>query len=338
MSYINIAKDDQKPLFVDASDITGVHFHTGEKGKQELTLYNGTGQMMWIGTEGWNVDAKDAVEKLRAAGVPLLALPVRWPDRDDKFKEYEHYINPEAVTFMTVSEPGKDGLYGTIVGVRGIGREESYGTTQEELDALVNTVSAVKNLQHYAPDIAHSRWSRASALYIDPASVTQVRDDGYQVNVYFTASGSLDVQVTRSDVNKVANEIYQGGKDTRDLNEIFAEAHDRVKKADIAARADFANKVASVNTSMIRLETEDRTCYINRALISYISFHDDERSGNKSMHLHSQKTQSNPYPDDIGFYFKTDEDRRAAFESLQKQLDTPAPAAPAQKKPGGLNF
>ncbi|MDE1151466.1 MAG: hypothetical protein PW788_02920 [Micavibrio sp.] len=336
MSYINIAKDDTRPLFVEASDVTGVHINKGADGKTEFTVYNSAGQLAWVDAAGWNLDPADAIEKLRAAGAPLVQFPVRWPADNDTLKEYDHYINPEAVTYLTVSAEDKTGNYGTIVGVRGIGREESYGTKPEELEELLNAVKAVKALQTYAPDEAHARWSRASALYIDPASVTQVRDDGYQVNVWFEGSGSLDVQVKRHDVNEISNDIFNGGEDKRNLREIFAEATSKAHTLDTSARVSFSKAVASVNTSMIDMSTPERSSFINRALIGFVSFHDDERSGRKSIHIHSQKSASNPYPDSISFSYATNEDRNAAFQDLQEKLKTHA-AAPKRKGLGKLN-
>ncbi len=313
MPLVNIARDDVKPYFVDSDDITGLHQHISEengKQKNELSIYNSQGQLAWVNADSFNLDAETAIVKLREAGVPMVKFPIRWPDNADSFKEYVHYINPEAVTFATVSKPGKDGEIGAIVGVKGVGWEESYGTKPEELDELMNTVRAVKNLKTFTPDVAEARWSGAAMLYIDTASVIKVRDDGYQVNVDFIGSGSLDVQVPRADVNVIANEIYQGGKDTRNLNEIFAEAQAKADAKTTAARIDFAHAVASGNPALINLSTASQATYITKDAIGTVSFYDDERSGKMLLRIAPQKLHSNHHVDTLTLRFNTAAERQ----------------------------
>ena len=319
MPLVNIARDDAKPYFVDSDDITGLHQHIrveNDKQRNELSLYNSKGQLAWLDADSFNLDAETAVAKLREAGVPMVKFPIRWPDNNDTYKEYVHFINPEAVTFATVSKPGADGKIGAIVGVKGVGWEESYGTEPAELEELMNTVSAVKKLQSFTPDVAEARWAGAAMLYIDPASVVKVRDDGYQVNVYFAGSGSLDVQVPRADVNKIANDIYQGGKDTRDLNIIFAEAHAKAEVASQKARQDFARIAASGNAELIDLSTPERATFITKDDIGAVNFYDDEKSGRKILRIMPQKLHQNHYPDSLSLSFNTAAEREAALQKL----------------------
>ncbi len=329
MPLVNIAPDEAQPYFVDSDDITGLHHHISmENGKEknELSIYNSKGQLAWLNADSFNLDATTAVAKLREAGVPMVKFPVRWPADNDSYKEYVHYINPEAVTFATVSKPGKDGKIGTIVGVRGVGWEESYGTEPADLEELMNTVSAVKNLKTFTPDIAEARWSGAQMLYIDTASVVKVRDDGYQVNVDFEGSGSLDVQIPAADVNKIANEIYKGGEDTRNLNEIFAEAHVLAKEASRKARLDFAKIAASGNPDLIDLSSAERAIFITKEDIGSVSFHDDEKSGKKLLRLKPQKLHQNHYPDSINISFNTAAEREEMLQRLN----------PKPRKAGGF--
>lgn len=337
MSLINIAKDDSKPLYVESRDITAIHTNISEKGVPEIAIYTAKGQLLYAAAPSMNLDAGIMVEKLRAAGVPLVDLPVRWPAANDTLKEYGHFINAEAVTFATVSQKDKDGRYGTIVGVKGIGREESYGTTQEELDALIAAVKAVKQFDVYGPETVTSRWHQASALYIDPAAVTQVQEDPIQVNVHFEGSGALDIQVPDVDPNKRLNELANDNPQQRSLDFLYAQARREAEAAERKLRGEFARAVARGGRNMIEIPAPGPLLFLNRDNMAVISFADDARTGDKYIGLRAQKTAENPYTNSVTLVFKTAAERLACFEKLREKLEAPAavktPAKPKKASP-----
>lgn len=334
---VNIASDE-KPLVVDAAAITGFQVYPDKK---ELSLYNEKGQLLWINYESFQVDPDKIAGKLAAAGSPLVYFPLRYED-----KEYVHYIAPSAVTFATVTEPDKDGKIGAIVGVKGLGREESYGTKPEELQALLDAVGASgKKLLKFEPEEAHARWYNPAALYIDPATVTEIRDDGHQVNVYFDGSGSLDVQTrSHSDKqsereNELLNEYWNSREkydDIKELKDAWRKAQSAVKAEETAARQSFANAVAAANGNLVKVPNESRALYIRPGNFDYISFYDDDRKDTSPefkylMTLQRQKTADNPYPEGLRAYFKTAAERAEAYAELTGT--EPAKPLPPKKAP-----
>lgn len=323
----------ERPFFIDPAGITAVHIYPEKK---ELSLYNEKGQLAWINFDSWGVDAETLVDKLASAGNKLLPFPVRYDG-----KEYAHFVSPQAVTFATVSQPGKDeGKRGVILGVKGVGREESNGVTADELNDLLTAVKAAgKTLLEYTPDVAHARWSWAEKLYIDPASVTEIRDDGFQVNVNFEASGSLDVQTRTYDgkdnarMNVLLNKLWKERREEfKDLNDCYAEAQ-RLSDAALAqARLDFADGLAAANGTLTKIENQPRALYVQPEAFAYVTFYNDDRSETSAdykflMTLQRQKTPDNPYAEGLRAYFNSAADRQASFDALTKpQQKKPAPA------------
>jgi hypothetical protein len=262
-------------------------------------------------------------------------------------KEYAHYVAPKAVTFATVSQPGKDGRIGAIVGVRGVGREESNGLEPQELQALLDAVKAAgTTMLEFKPEEAHARWCSAAALYIDPLSVREIRDDGSQVNVYFEASGSLDVQTRTYDgkdserLNVLLNELWDKRQDEfKDLNACYREAQRLQKIEEDRTRISIAESIAALNPTLTRVPQTGRAVYVHPEDFAYVTFYTDEKPDaapeyKYSMSLERQKTANNPYPEGVRLYFNSVAARAEAFEALQgdalqkpaaKKLPPPAP-------------
>ncbi len=338
-TLLNIASEDKKHLYIDPATVTGMYVNPEKK---ELSLSNEKGRMLWINYEGYGVDPDVLLEKLATAGNKLVAFPVRY----DGGKESLHYIAPSAVTYATVTEVTKEGNVGAIIGIKGEGRLESYGTKPEELQTLLDAVKATgKTLLEYKPDEAHSRWYNAAALYIDPAAVTSIREDGYQINVYFEASGSLDVQTSRDSAKKsdreseLLDQLWEDGKGTKfkTPNEAWAVARKMLEAEESQQRRDFANGIAAANGTLTEISPGTRAIHIRPEDFAYITFHDDDKKDvtpgyQYMLILQPQKTPDNPYAEGVRAYFNTAADRTAAFEALTDS----APKAPAAKKPAAL--
>jgi len=294
-NLVNITTSSDKPFFIDAHSITGIHVFP-ERG--EIAIFGENGLLYACEMKSWNIDADDLLQKLAQAGNPLLALPLRHDG-----KEYPHFIAPHAVTFATITPVTPDATQGIIVGVRGLGWEENYEATPAEVTALLETVRKTgKQLMEFRPDEAHARWSRPAALYIDPASVQEIRDDGGQVNVVFNASGTLDVQV-----NDPTYKIKMTGAE------------------ESSARLALAAKIADANGTLTQITGASRALYVTPEVFSSIRFHTTEQAENKYvMSLDRPKTPTNPYPEAVRAYFNT----ASAHDNSFKEIVAAAQSAP----------
>ena len=336
IALINAAAEGKTPLFIDPTGITSITVLPETK---ELSINNEKGPLLRIDYERFGLDPGKLVEKLAEAGNKLIFFPAR--DGRGK-KEYAHYVAPSAVTFATVTQV-TDGTQGVIVGVKGLGWLQSYGTKPEELQNLLEAVRvAGKNLLKFTPDIANARWSDASELYIDPASVNTIRDDGRQVNVYFDGSGSLDVetriysQEERAHNSKRRSEMahkfwLERHAEFNSLTDVYAEV-DRLIEAEEAAKRSFvAETIAAANGALKKVEGAKHATYLRPENYAYVTFHDDERADTPanakySMTFHPQKTQDT---DSVRAYFNSVAARTASFNAIFSQDIR----APTEKKP-----
>ncbi len=334
-NLVNISASEEKPRFVDLSTVTAIHVLPE---KDELTIFNEKGVLLYLNAKSSNIDTGALLQKLADAGNPLVSLPMRHED-----KEYPHFISPRAVTFATVTEVTKDGTQGAIIGVKGAGWEENYHVKPAELSSLLDAVHATgKTLLEFKPQEAHARWYNPLALYIDPAEVREIRDDGSQVNVYFNASGSLDVQTNdhtfkRDRVSEILNNLLED-KDASvsDLQALSREAQRRAKEEETADRVNFATKLAAASGALTQVQTNGRAVYVKPEDFTSVSFFNDDRPDASaafkfSMSLERQKTSDNPYPEPVRVYFNSAAEREESFKALAT-----APA-PAKKKTPRLN-
>ncbi len=302
-NLINITTSSEKQTFVDASSITAILIQPKDG---SMAIYTEKGLLFSLEMKSWQVDAEDLLQKLAGAGHPLTSLPMRHDG-----KEYPHFIAPHAVTFATLTPVTKDGTQGIIAGVKGLGWEENYEAKPAEITALLDAVRASgTQLMELAPAEAHARWSTPAALYIDPASVTEIRDDGGQLNVSFIASGTLDVQT-----------------------EDYTVSTRRSRDEEHAARAVLATKIANANGSLTHIPGASRAVYVQPQEFAAIRFHtSDDSSANKySMMLERPKTAENPYREAVRVSFNTAAARETAFQQLLAASQ--APAAKKEKGP-----
>lgn len=321
MTFVNIAKDDVKPLFINSSDVTALQI--AESGK-EIIIYNGQGRMLHAKLQDWNLDVADVVQKLEKNGVCLLPFTMR-----HQGKEHQHYIVPSAVTFATVSLPGKkDGMVGAIVGVRGAGQIETWegGTTQSEIDNLIDAVRQTKTLFEYKPEDAHSRWYESAALYIDPASVVRMKGSfNYdQIDVSFDNSGSLDVQVAyhnqfdpKTSFEQKAIDIYNNKKYTGPHQDFEAikDIVDQLKKEAFQARVDFVNKIAAANSDLLNISTKAQAAFLRKEDISTVSFYEARDGGAPSLFVRSKEKQGG-FGESFSLQFNTEAERKTTLAVL----------------------
>lgn len=295
-NLINITTSSENPTFADATSITAIQIQP--KGGV-MSIYTEKGLLFGLEMKRWNVDADDLLQKLAAAGNPLTALPMR-----HNGQEYPHFIAPAAVTFATITTANEDGTQGIIAGVRGLGWEENYEAKPEEVTTFLDAVRASgTQLMAFAPSEAYARWSNAAALYIDPASVTEMRDDGGQLNVAFAASGTLDIQTER----------------------YSASAPRRTRDEEHIARADLAAKIADANGTLTKIPGASRAVYIQPEEFTAIRFHtaDDSAANKYSMMLERPKAADNPYREAVRVSFNTASAREAAFNAVLSAAQTP---------------
>lgn len=294
-NLINITTSTEQPTFVDASSITAIQV-TPDKGT--MAIYTEKGMLFGLEMKSWNIDADDLLKKLADAGNALVAMPVRHDG-----KEYPHFIAPAAVTFATTTAVTKDATQGIITGVKGLGWQENYEAKPEEITALLDAVrKSGKQLIEFTPSEAHARWSTPAALYIDPASVSEIRDDGGQLNISFIASGTLDVQT-----------------------EDYTFTARRSRDEEHNARADLAAKIANANGTLMQIPGASRTVYVQPDEFTSVRFHTAEgSSANKyNMMLERPKTAENPYRDAVRVSFNTAAAREAAFQELLAASQAP---------------
>ncbi|MBI1214303.1 MAG: hypothetical protein GC185_00625 [Alphaproteobacteria bacterium] len=324
----NIAKTEENPLYIDASDITALHV---DAEKEELRIFNGKGELLWINSAQRDVEVEDLLARLAQKGDSFVPFPVR----DEGGKEYMHHVSPAAVTFITVSKPAKDGNLGVIAGVRGVGREETWsgGMTQAEFDTLLKAVRKAKPVMEYAPEDAYSRWAAAAALYIDPKSVTQLQDQGSQVIVNFESSGSLDVQVKEIGIEPFLPPDYVRGEQSERNKQQFNMAFGKlmayqnsIKDEMKQARFDFAAQIAAANDKLIAVPSQDRAIYISKEDVANVSFAQDDDRGSFYLGINPQKSADNPYASGLTVMFKSAAERKKAFDALDKAVSAPAPA------------
>ncbi len=279
---VNIGNDDQ-PMFIDPMEVTCVSWRQNPK---ELGIFNEKGRMLYINYESYGVDPQKMVERIAEGGNKLAYFP----ERDGEKLENPHYVAPSAVCFVTLAEKGHDMA---IAGVAGFGYISNYKMTAEELESLVE---GGKPFLKFTNDIAEARWCNSQGLYIDPKAITSIRDDGYHVNVHFSALESLDVKVN-------------GDKPERHI---------------------FAMTLAGAHGGLKHIAGARNAMHIEMAGFSYISFSENTEKGREALYsltMHRQPTENNPYPEKLRLIFNTAFARGEAFRDLTGQ-EPPKPTAP----------
>jgi hypothetical protein len=327
---INIAKDDTKPLFINPGEVTYAVV-SGEGDDAFLAINNAQGNLLHYNAkelEYYNIDNKEAVRKLIAAGAPLVNFQARWPhSNDDSYEVSDNYINPAAVNFVTVSGSNTDKNEKTVtLDVKGLNSFiESLSNTPEESNALVAAIQAAKPLRGYKAEEAYTAgtWGKPEVFYVDPKAVTAIVDNGFQTRVYFGNPGwFLDARPKIQDDDKLAekfaNEIahstpeFGGG---RDLQDIFNEARARADAVNKAARAKLADGLAAANGNLVSIPSTNGAMHISKENIGIVKVEDGRI-------IISQQNEDKHDP--LMVYYTKDEDRQKVLKALSDAVKTPA--------------
>lgn len=330
--YVNISSDPENKLYVDAESVTTVWV---DKRKNEMAFYNS--ENMFLHTQyktsssserGWNIDPDQVIETLAMLGVGLVPLPVRWAE--NKTNDIVQYVAPSAVAYITVSQPGKDGLYGVILGVQGVGREESYEVSEDELSAIVTAVKSVpgKTIMEFGPEEAEARWTRPEKLYIDPTTMKSVKEDGHGgVDVVWKNVGRLDIRVPKVDANEMLATIRNENPRIalKDAFQMISEVSENNRGKSLAA------KLAQANGELTGFTEAERHAYFMPENIAYIQAYQEKEK--HILYVRTQKTENNPYPEPIRLAFGDKAKRDAALQVLEKTSSGQKTVAPKSAPP-----
>lgn len=310
MSLINIAKDAKKPLFINAAHVTALQVQILPK-EGQIMIFSLQGLAMHLRESDGNVDIAEVVRKLVDAGAELELLS------HSEENGVQQFVAPWAVSFMTVSQQdAATGVQGVIVGVGGAGQVTSNNVQPEKLVGLLQAVKkSGRTLLEFDPDDVYSRWYHPEKLYIDPMSVTRMREDGgAQIHVSFDTGGYLDVQDGTK--RRIKKEHPKWG-----FSRSFSEAEKRREASggNILLR-DFVQKIMQLNTSFVSVKGAKTICFKPED-ISSISFEDRKGPPNcYEMYIEFIKTAADPYSSPARASFNTAEDRLQAFTDLQEQV------------------
>lgn len=320
-AFVNISMDPQKPAYIDAASITGLEFFSKD---DAIAIYNVNGRMGLYGSQSFGgLDINHIAQQLTDLGFPMISMPDRHEGREKSV-----YVSPSAVAYMTVSQPGDNGLRGVITGVKGMGCAESAGIREEELKTLLDAVKAAgKTMLEYTPEQATARWVSPEKLYINPAAITAIRNQAdSQVDVYFEKAGNLDVQIRR-DKNKVATKLdQQHPGHYMDWQILFNDAAKLIDKE----RQDFARSLAVANSTLTFLPGATTVLYLKPEEIGLITPH-TTKEGKISLYIQMKKERDDNYLPPYYHLFYSSEAERA--KSMQV-LNLPSPAAPKNNSSG----
>jgi hypothetical protein len=245
-------------------------------------------------------DGEALADYVAAAGRKLLPVNIR--DQNNNYDVHHiEYIAPDSVSFITVSKPGDDGLQGVIINVHGGWRVTTYLPARELQPFLDAVKAACPQMLTFYPDEAYSRWIRPAALHIDPAAITRMNADNYQLRVQFhNTKGDLDIQ-----------------------------AHNGEPAPDDRGPAvnAFAEKLFKATAGLTKLNGPRDFCAVQIKNIDIVDT-DDIEPGSYShtffMRLCDKTNPLNPYKEAFNLYFKTAEERAGAIAQL-KPTQPPQP-------------
>lgn len=247
-------------------------------------------------------DGQALADFAAAAGRPLLAIKMR--DPNNNYTVYNtDYLAPDAISFITVSNVGDDGLQGAIINMRGGWRVETF-VTPEELKPIVDAFKAARpDTLTFHPDEVYARWYKPEALYLDPSAITRMSSDNHQLFVQFYHTGrDLDIHL---------------GTDGK------ANGHDRGPELNA-----FAEKLFKATSGLTKLDGPRDFCAVRKDSIEIVDM-DDIAPGSYShtffLRLIDKANQLNPTPTAFSLYFKTAAARAGAIKQLN-------PAEPVKKR------
>lgn len=252
-------------MFLDISDVKGFALH---RSGNEETLVIYASETIQLNNKSWGVDLDVLRDELSKHGKNLIRFDARVGQEPLQF-----YFPAEAVVYATIAEYKQKNDLGVILGVRGVGRLESYATTREEWKALHEEIRKTgKAFDHYGPETASTRWHEPTALYIDPKTITRIRDDGYQVNVTFGDVDTLDIQTPRIPYGFTGLELVkQGMKPEEAYQEMLSLKLDEKNR-----RHSFAQGLADAHGGLTQMPSEKFKIFIQPEDVRKIYTYDKE--------------------------------------------------------------
>jgi hypothetical protein len=135
-----------------------------------------------------------------------ISLSDRWNG-----KKTTHPIEPQDVTFMTISQPSCDHNCVVFLGVAGVGKLEIHGAKPKEIEALIKAIEAHKNMAAFSSHEATAQFYNADKLYIDAKSVQSMEAVGRnRVALTFTNPDlSLTVEIPQIPQEKIAKAMHR---------------------------------------------------------------------------------------------------------------------------------
>lgn len=252
-------------MFLDISGVKGLGLQ--KHGDQEvLVIY--AEERIQLDYKSWKIDLDVLRDELSKHGKNFIPFEMRVGQEPLQF-----YFPADAVVYATIVEDKQEDNLGVIMGVRGIGRIESYGVTHAEWKDLSDELNKVgKVLNHYGPDVASARWHNATALYIDPKAITRIRDDGYQVNVTFGDTDMLDIQTPRMPYGLTALDLVKEGMEPEAaLQEMLS-----LKLQEENSRRNFAQALADAHGGLTQMPSEKFKIFIQPEEVRKIYTHDKD--------------------------------------------------------------
>lgn len=277
---IRIKKDAANVIFIDTSDVTGVKFHeqmpeswdaamlnSGEPCPTKvMSVFSSEGEMVKLGLDEWKINPVEFIKELRYAGVRLAHYPERIAVKRGVFRQEDAYINPEAVVFAAASEVTQGGYLLSTISVKGFDyRETSNNNSPKEWAKFLDAVRAVKPFIEYdKPEEAFSPlgWSpydektRPATFYIDPKSVTYIKDIKEienknrrfrgRIDVSFAQAAEVSIFVKDIKASDILNNIPAVNfADKSKLSEAFMEAQRCANEFNRETRLKFSNELAA---------------------------------------------------------------------------------------------
>ncbi len=206
--FINIAKDDTKPVLVNIEDIACVEegFPGMALGQTQhsirITGMDGR-EKAHLSCDGYNIDVDVAVAKMAAAGLDLVHVPVGWPDNGAVKAVGRNFVNPASFQYIITSKPTADKgateeTSAVLLSLRG-NFIQTYGITEPMIDGfMAKVVQALPQVKHVDTAKMTARFYQMGRIAYNPAAITSVDQGSDRVDVRF-AGATIDFNAPHKD-------------------------------------------------------------------------------------------------------------------------------------------
>lgn len=313
--YLNIVTSSKSTRHLNVSGTTAVL-----QSNHYTSFYDAEGTYFGHEDKDAPLDAAQIVADMQSLQPGKVFVPVELLDHEDKLRG-AYYIDPAAVTFMTVSMPETRGpgagLRGIIIGVEGVGYVETR-INQSALTTLMDAVrDAGKNLLALDASEAYARWSVPETLYVDPASITRIRQDGGgQLWTEFKNSGELDIQIAKIDDQKIYQDLIAKSPElSGNFNQVAGLVRTEERKQENAALARLAQKMSLGNDALLHIPSNTHALYLQPEDVRAVQTlqRDD---GKHQLYIEFKKTLHDRYGKNASLFFETAPECDATLQIL----------------------